>query len=223
MISVRPNPHTHHRRYILRSASPDAMVEDRCTLLRGCMTTADECNGSAQQPKKGSSSAGGESKWPRSGFPPPGRGPNRNICCSVGHAVSKIQSSSHPCSGKLWCSGWLCPSRRLTHPTKPLNLMYPGEGSMAVPPALVMGLPQGAECVPLSRQKSVLVENHNSCMEPRGWRLNVPEGLAGAARRTDAAMAPSLSYAWMVWISLVASGEASPGDRSWLYTDCLDV
>lgn len=32
------------------------------------------------------------------------------------------------------------------------------------------------------------------------------------------------SYAWVVWVALVvAGGEASPGDRNWLYATCLDT
>lgn len=97
---------------------------------------------------------------------------------SVAVLGTPFQRSSHPVIRVLANSGVLagCPSRRLTHPTKPLNLMNPGEGSMAVPPVLVMDLPQGAECVPLSRQKSVLVENHNSCMELPGLASERPRG-----------------------------------------------
>ncbi|CAM9962872.1 unnamed protein product [Pylaiella littoralis] len=33
-----------------------------------------------------------------------------------------------------------------------------------------------------------------------------------------------LSYAWVAWLALVVTGsEASPGDRNWLYADCLDT
>ena len=39
----------------------------------------------------------------------------------------------------------------------------------------------------------------------------------------ESAMVTSSSFAWVVWIALVASGEASVGDRNWLYIDCLDL
>lgn len=35
-------------------------------------------------------------------------------------------------------------------------------------------------------------------------------------------MAPSLAYGWLVWIIVVALGEASTGDRHPLYIRCLD-
>lgn len=35
-------------------------------------------------------------------------------------------------------------------------------------------------------------------------------------------MAPRLSYGWLVWIIVVAVGEASIGDRHPVYLKCLD-
>lgn len=35
-------------------------------------------------------------------------------------------------------------------------------------------------------------------------------------------MAPSIAYGWLVWIIVVAVGEASIGDRHPLYIRCLD-